>query len=334
MPKRPLVGRTSPRPARHVEELAAARRTTRGVDVEEHRAARVRRLGPCAPPAGEVPQHPRVDGAEREVGVGGDATSRSSHSSLVAEKYGSSTSRCAPGPAATRGDVRLSQRSAVRRSCHTIAAVARSTRRPVPDDDRLALVGDADAGDGAIANPRRPRPACRARRARCHRRRARPIPAAGSAGELPVGEADRGTVGTDRDGCARRSCRRRWRGRWRHAVSERSARARPCVVTGRIETCARSSASRQHAAAAVAHVDERQGVERARRRWRHGSHHDWSSASTTWSSDGRRTVDDDRRHLRVTTPVVGRASRCADRRATAEPQADVSDAHRDADRRR
>ena len=45
-------------------------------DVVEHRAARVRRIGrvhAAVGAAGEVPEDPRVDGAEREVGVGRDA---------------------------------------------------------------------------------------------------------------------------------------------------------------------------------------------------------------------------------------------------------------------
>ena len=41
-----------------------------------------------------------------------------------------------------------SQRSAVRRSCQTIARCRRCAGAPVPDHDRLALVRDADRGDG------------------------------------------------------------------------------------------------------------------------------------------------------------------------------------------
>ena len=46
-----------------------------------------------------------------------------------------------------------SQRAAVRRSCHTMARWSGRPVRPVPRDDGLALVGDADRGDGL----RRPR---------------------------------------------------------------------------------------------------------------------------------------------------------------------------------
>ena len=96
MPKRPLLGRTSGRHARGTPNRShSSSDHVERVDVEEQRAARVRRVGrvhAAVGAAGEPPQDPRVDRAEREVGVGGRRRPRcSSHSSLVAEKYGSST---------------------------------------------------------------------------------------------------------------------------------------------------------------------------------------------------------------------------------------------------
>ena len=71
--------------------------------------------------------------------------SRSSHSSLVAEKYGSSTrpvvSRTSGRCPASRSS---SQRAAVRRSCHTMARCSGAPVDARPHDDGLALVGDAD----------------------------------------------------------------------------------------------------------------------------------------------------------------------------------------------
>ena len=70
------------------------------------------------------------------------------HDSFDAEKYGSSTSPVrariiGSWPAARSA----SHRSAVRRSCHTIARCRGRPVRAVPHDDGLALVRDADRGD-------------------------------------------------------------------------------------------------------------------------------------------------------------------------------------------
>ena len=127
--------------ARHAEQVAqlvgplAARRCRRascGSRSTGRSRARRRR------PAGEAPQDPRVDGAEREVGVGRRRRRRaSSHSSFVAEKYGSRTS-----PVASRiggswpASRSASQRGAVRRSCHTIARWRGRPVRAVPHDRR------------------------------------------------------------------------------------------------------------------------------------------------------------------------------------------------------
>ncbi len=74
--------------------------------------------------AGEVPQQPGVDGAER-TGRSSAATppSVSSHSTFDAEKYGSSTRPVVGADAAARcpAAASSSQRAAVRRSCQTMA---------------------------------------------------------------------------------------------------------------------------------------------------------------------------------------------------------------------
>ena len=118
---------------RNVEERAQLVGPVAALDVVEHRAARVRRIGrvhAAVGAAGQVPEDPRVDGAEHEVGVGGRRRRRAAATrACVAEKYGSSTRpvlrRISGSWPASRS---ASQRAAVRRSCQTIA---RCRGRPV-----------------------------------------------------------------------------------------------------------------------------------------------------------------------------------------------------------
>ncbi len=93
-------------------------------DVVEQRAAGVRRLGGVHRAAGEVPEQPGVDGAEGQVGVG-LARRPSAEQPLelggrevrVEHEAGAVADQVAGG----RHRVSSSQRSAVRRSCQTMA---------------------------------------------------------------------------------------------------------------------------------------------------------------------------------------------------------------------
>ncbi len=68
-------------------------------------------------------------------------TFASSHSSFVAEKYGSGMRPVRSRISSTGSSA---QRAAVRRSCHTIARPIGAPLRLVPDERRLALVRDPD----------------------------------------------------------------------------------------------------------------------------------------------------------------------------------------------
>ena len=237
------LGQARARDAEQVEQLVGP---VAGVDVEEHGAAGVRRLGGVH--AGEVPQDPRVDGAEREVGRRRRRRPRRAATrAWWPRSRGRARARCAPAPAARR------RRRAARRSgprcggpatrwrgggadrcarSHT-TTVSRWLVMPMPTTVSPSSAGDHLA-EGVLH-----------RRARCRRGRARPNRAAGSAG---------GTRGRRRRGsrrrrrprpCARRSCpasmarttsatfrvlsagRRRARGRRRGAGA--GTRTRACV---------------------------------------------------------------------------------------------------------
>ena len=103
----------------------------------------------------------------------------------------------------------------MRRSCQTMA---RPSGRPVvalPDQRRLALVGDADGGDvaGRDARPARSRRGrWRRRSTRCRRDRARPSPTAGSAAGTPPARWPRCPCPRRRRWPGSRSCPGRWRG--------------------------------------------------------------------------------------------------------------------------
>ena len=163
-PAMPLTGTASPAAAsgsRHAEPAARRQRpragTRRGTsnsvaqlvgpraraDVVEHRAARVRRVGrvhAAVGAAGEVPQDPRVDGAEREVGVGRRrrrraAATRASSPRSTGRARARSRARISGSWPAARSS---SQRAAVRRSCQTIARWQRpaGARGPTPRPSR------------------------------------------------------------------------------------------------------------------------------------------------------------------------------------------------------
>ena len=205
-PAMPLIGMPAPsrrtrvvgrrRSARSTAAPRAARPSARRTGRTARRTSRRSRMsnsivrlaldgvGGVHRAAGQVPQQPRVDRAEREVGRRRSTPpSVSSHSIFEAEKYGSSTRPV------VRADQRqvagVAQLVAARRRAPVLpddgpVAAARPVRA-VPGDDRLALVGDADGGDRLAssrstqlgrASPARPRP-------RSRRRRARPSPGAG-----------------------------------------------------------------------------------------------------------------------------------------------------------
>jgi hypothetical protein len=151
-------------------------------DVEEHGAAGVRRIGGMHPAAGQPPEEEAVDGAAGE---------------LAAPRPGAGTGHVVEQPLDLGGgeigvdhepgrglDVRLEalghQLAAQRGRAPVLpddGIVDRPARGPVPDDGGLALVGDADGGDGGgrpartSRSPRAPPPWCRPR---CARGRARP----------------------------------------------------------------------------------------------------------------------------------------------------------------
>ena len=230
--------------------------------------------------------------------------SRSSHSSLVAEKYGSSTSpvrvRTIGSTPATRSS---SQRAAVRRSCQTIARwrgrpvershtttvsrwsvmpIAATVRSPRPRDHLgQRVVHRAPDLVGVVLDPARAGEVLR---------------------ELPVGEPDRGAVGVDRDRAhaGRAGVDREDDGGHRACQRSASASARPSPWRrGRnSKTCVLSSASRASTCSrtpvAHAHQGQRLG-RRPRRRCDPGaSHHERRRPPARPRRSGAlRTVDDD-----------------------------------------
>ena len=112
----------------------------------------------CTRASGELPQEPRVDGPERDA-VAASGRARI-HSSFVAEKYGSGVS---PVRARIRSAGSSRQRSAVRRSCQTIAGWTRLARPRGPrrsssragSRSRAASTSRIDAPHAASARSRR-----------------------------------------------------------------------------------------------------------------------------------------------------------------------------------
>ena len=244
MPKRPLLGSTSGRQERgtpnSVEQLVGP---VAGVDVVEQRAARVRRVGrvhAAVGAAGEAPQDPRVDGAEREVGVRLEPSGREQPRELRRRRStGRARARCARGRAARaprsrqlvapcRGAAVLPHDRAVR-----VGPVARSHTTTVSRwfvmpiaatvSPALDLVAATSASVvctrlpdvvGVVLDPARPREVLR---------------------ELAVRRGQRAAVVTDGEACARRSCPRRSRGRPPSETAGISCRPRtrqPCRDRG------------------------------------------------------------------------------------------------------
>ena len=189
-------------------------------DVEEHGPRGVGRVGGVALPAGELPEDPGVRRAEGQAalvrpargGRPGRGSTRPWSPRSRRRSGGPSSFRMrslSPGSAASSR-----QRPAVRRHCQTMALATGRPDLPVPDDGRLALVGDADGGDRPARGPW-PGPSgwCDRRSARSPRGRARPSRAGGSTGGIPRRPRRRpGRAGRRRwPGC--RSCPGRWPGR-------------------------------------------------------------------------------------------------------------------------
>ena len=226
-PKRPQEGRTSgsgPAGRRTASHSSADhRRTTMSKSmVREALVASVANT-PAVDAAGQVPQHPRVDGAEGQVGAGRDAALPEQPLHLGGREVRVEDQ---PGPLPDQGEVAgLDHGPAQRPRCGGPArrwpGAADVAGAPVPGHHRLALVGDADGpGHPAVVG----QPAGHlVQRGPDHvpdlgRRRARPSPDGGSAGSArgrrrrPPGPARR------RPGPGRRWCRRRWR--WTPVIGE------------------------------------------------------------------------------------------------------------------
>ena len=135
--------------------MRATRRTTRAPDVVEQRPARVGRVGGVHRAAGEVPQHPAVDGAEGKVVVGFDAAFGQQPVEFGAREVRvEHQAGGAPDQVEVPG---LAQRVAILGGAAVLpddGAVARLAGAPVPHHGRLALVGDADRGDRSAVERR------------------------------------------------------------------------------------------------------------------------------------------------------------------------------------
>ena len=220
MPKRPLDGRTSGRHERgHAEQRRAAPATTPARRCR--RAAcgsrstvrwRARRRGA----AGEVPQHPRVDGAERQVGGALDAAFGEQPLELrrrevrVEHEAGAGAHERLGGPRPSSA----SHRAAVRRSCQTMRAVQRPrrcARSHATTVSRWFVMPIAATGSPSSAAP--PRPAWRTRRPDLDGVVLDPARTGEVLRELAVRVRARAPVLVDGDACARRSSRRRSRAR-------------------------------------------------------------------------------------------------------------------------
>ena len=116
-----------------------------------------------------------------------------------------------------------------RRSCQTMRVVQRAAAAALEDDDRLALVGDAEArevGKRALRGARRLAKPRRARSARSPRRRARPSRAAGRfAGARAMVAIQHAAAGDRTAPPWWPTCSGRWRGCKRHDAYSRMARA-------------------------------------------------------------------------------------------------------------
>ena len=179
------------------------------VDVEEHRARGVGRVGDVQPAAGQLPDQPGVDGAEGELaGLGlraraGDVVE--DPGDLGAGEVGVEHAGRSVADQRLRGRRRGARRrtAAVRRSCQTMALQIGSPVCAVPDDGRLALVGDADGGDVGrlqLRPGRAPRRRRRSARPRSPPGRARPSRAWGRSAELLLARRPDDAVVVEHDG--------------------------------------------------------------------------------------------------------------------------------------
>ena len=168
----------------------------------------------CTAAAGQPPQQPAVDGAEGQVGPGFDAAlGRAARPAWWPRSTGRGPGRCGPGSGPGGRPPRASRTAgAVRRSCQTMARWRGRPRAPVPHDDRLPLVGDADGGDRLVER----RPAASARVAATAAQISsgvvlHPTGPGEVLRELPVAGSDRRAVRRRPPWPGRRSSRRRWR---------------------------------------------------------------------------------------------------------------------------
>ena len=166
-PNMPLDGRTSgSRASGHLEEPAELGVPALRVDVVEQRARRVGRVGDVDRAARQLPHQPRVDGAEAQLAARralcrARARARAASASFVAAEVRiEDEARLAPHEVLrARGAERVAVLGGAPILPHD-GAVDGAPGTPVPQDRRLALVRDADAGDvapaGAGAPARRP----------------------------------------------------------------------------------------------------------------------------------------------------------------------------------
>ena len=153
--------------ARDAEQRAASRRPTSTVrEVEAQRARGVGHVGGVHAAAGELPDEPGVDGAEGELAALGPAP-RAGHVVEQPADLRAGEVRVEHEPGALAHERLRARRpsarrtaAAVRRHCQTIARWIGRAGRALPDDRRLALVGDADRGDLGAGHAA-PRPAPR-----------------------------------------------------------------------------------------------------------------------------------------------------------------------------
>ena len=209
--------------------------------------------------AGEVPDQPRVDRAERQVVVDGMSRSASSHSNLMPRSTGRAPARCVSRTSGRRPPAASSShRAAVRRSCQTIAVPYGSPveRFQATTVSRWLVMPIAATVSPA---PTRSTTSASVGRHRCPDLVGVVLDPAGLRevlGELPVATAIAVAARRRRPpGCARRWCRRRWRSHTRPVGASRSARAscrrlRSLRRPGR--WCARVGAGRGRRVASVA----------------------------------------------------------------------------------
>ena len=157
-PKTPLDGWTSagrPRDAKDAQELRVPRG---GTQVEELRARRVGGVARVDRAAREVPQQPAVDRAGAQLARSGAAVAVGNRIEQPADLAGGEQriDRQAGPLFEKRAQPAIAQRLTERRRAPALPDDDRAERpagRAVPDEHRLALVGDPDGVDPAVAGP-------------------------------------------------------------------------------------------------------------------------------------------------------------------------------------